>query len=66
MLLVLAISILIIAVLFALLGLKRWFSPDAEIMAHACDFDPEKRKNKNIDCDGCELKEIVNCELNKK
>lgn len=59
---VLIASVVIVAVLIVLLGLKRWLNPEAEIMAHACDFDPEKRKKKNIDCDKCELKDIVNCE----
>lgn len=59
---ILIISIILIALGVAILGIKVWFSSNAEIMAHACDFDPEKRKKKNIDCDQCELKEIVNCE----
>ena len=61
----LIISVILIAIIMLLLGVKLLFNKDAEFTAHSCAFD-DSTSDKNEACSKCELKDLVNCPENKK
>jgi hypothetical protein len=57
---VLIISVILVAFIILALGIKLWFSPNAEFTAHSCALD-DGSLDKNGACSQCKLNELIDC-----
>lgn len=62
---ILIISILLVAIVMLALGVKMFFSKNAEFELHRCSFDDNKNIDKELDCSSCQLKEVADCSEGK-
>jgi hypothetical protein len=59
------ISVILVAIILLILGIKLLFDPDAEFSVHSCALD-DGELDENGACSKCQLKDLVDCPEKKE